>query len=137
MKNQVILSVPGTQRQAACPTTVKAGDPVLLGAIPAVAINDYESIYGGTTFEITGSYALTVIGHSSISPVADEAIGQGAKIYATGGTLDPTTDVTTGITLSATLPPAGIFFGTLDPQYQAGVAAGATDTAAWVRLGAI
>ncbi len=117
MKNQVILSTPGTQRQAACPITVKAGDAVLLGKIPAVAINDYESIYGGTTFETNGSYILTV------------------KIYAVG-TLDATTDVTTGLTLDANSA-SGTFFGTLDPQYQTAVGSGLTDTAAWVRLGAI
>ena len=134
MKNQVILSVPGTQRQAACPTTVKAGDPVLLGKDPAVAINDYESIYGGTTFECTGTYALTVIGRSVESPATGAAINPGDKIYATG-TLDTATNVTTGLTLDAAT--GGTFFGTLDPQYRTTVASNATDTAAWVRLGAV
>jgi hypothetical protein len=134
VKNQVILSIPGTQRQAKCPTTVKAGDPVLLGKDPAVAINDYESIYGGTTFECTGSYALTVIGRSVESPVTGLAINPGDKIYATG-TLDVTTNVTTGLTLDAAS--GGTFFGTLDPQYQQGVGSNVTDPAAWVRLGAV
>ncbi len=136
MKNQVILSVPGTQRQLTpCPITVKAGDAVLLGAIPAVAINDYESVYNGTTFEITGSYALTVIGRSVESPVTTHKINPGDKIYAVG-TLDAATNVTTGLTLDANSS-TGVFFGTLDPQYGAAVAAGTTDTGAWVRLGAI
>lgn len=133
MKNQVILSTPGTQRQAKCPITVKAGDPVLLGTDPAVAINDYESVYGGTTFELTGSYILTVIGRSTESPVVAAVINPGDKIYAVG-TLDSATNVTTGLTLdknSAT----GVLFGTLDPQYQTAVGSGLTDTAAWVRLG--
>ena len=135
MKNQVILSVPGTQRQDKCPTTVKAGDAVLLGVIPAVAINDYESIYGGTTFEITGSYVLTVIGRSQESPAVGAAIKAGDKIYASG-TLDATTNVTTGLTLDAAT--GGVLFGTLDPQYPgAPVTSNATDTAGWVRLGAI
>lgn len=134
MKNQVILSTPGTQRQHVCPTTVKAGDPVLLGAIPAVAINDYEAVYGGTTFELTGSYVLTVIGKSSESPSVGAAIKAGDKIYAVG-VLDAVTNVTTGLTLDANSG-AGVLFGQLDPQYPgAPVASNATDTAAWVRLG--
>lgn len=132
MKNQVILSVPGTQRQAACPITVRAGDPVLLGTIPAVAINDYESSYGGTTFETSGSYILTVIGRSTESPVVTAGIKPGGKIYAVG-TLDSVTNVTTGLTLDANSS-TGTLFGTLDPQYQTAITAGATDTAAWVRL---
>jgi hypothetical protein len=134
MKNQVILSTPGTQRQAKCPVTVKAGDPVLLGVDPAVAINDFEAVYGGTTFELTGSYVLTVIGRSVESPITTHAINAGDKIYATG-VLDVTTNVTTNLTLDANT--GGTFFGTLDPQYPgAPVAAGATDTAAWVRINA-
>ncbi len=134
MKNQVILSTPGTQRQAVCPTTVLAGDAVILGTgDPAVAINNYEAIYGGTTFELTGSYVLTVIGRSTESPVVTKKIFPGDKIYAVG-TLDSVTGVTTGLTLDANSS-TGVLFGTLDPQYQTAVAAGATDTAAWVRLG--
>lgn len=135
MKNQVILSVPGTQRQAKCPITVKAGDAVLLGKDPAVAINDYEAVYGGTTFEMTGSYALTVIARSVESPASGLAIGAGDKIYAIG-TLDATTNVTTGLTLDAAS--GNTFFGTLDPQYPgAPITSNTTDTNAWVRLGAI
>ncbi len=135
MKNQVILSIPGTQRQAICPVTVKAGDAVLLGKIPAVAINDYESIYGGTTFEITGSYALTVIGRSSESPVVTAAIPGGNKIYATG-VFDVGTNVTTNLVLDANSA-TGTFFGELDPQYPgAPIGAGLTDTGAWVRINA-
>jgi hypothetical protein len=133
VKNQVILSTPGTQRQAKCPITVKAGDPVLLGADPAVAINDYESVYGGTTFELTGSYILTVIGRSTESPVVAAVINPGGKVYAVG-TLDSSTNVTTGLTLDANSS-TGVLFGTLDPQYQTAVGSGLTDTAAWVRLG--
>ncbi len=134
MKNQVILSTPGTQRQAACPITVKAGDFVILGTgDPACAINDYETIYGGTTFELTGSYIGTVIGRSTESPVVTKKIFPGDKIYAVG-TLDSATGVTTDLTLDANSA-TGVLFGTLDPQYQTAVAAGATDTAAWVRLG--
>ncbi len=133
MKNQKLLSVPGTQREAKCPTTVKAGDPVLIGKDPGVAINDYESIYGGTTFEMTGAYELTVIAATVISPLSGVAIGAGDKIYASG-TFDATTNVTTGLTLSAAS--GGTPFGTLDPQYPgAPITSGTTDTAAWVRIG--
>ena len=133
MKNQALLSVPGTQRFAKCPSTVKAGDPVLIGKDPGVAVNDYQTSYGGTTFEMTGAYVLTVIAATVISPLSGLAIGAGDKIYASG-TLDSTTNVTTGLTLSAAS--GGTPFGTLDPQYPgAPITSGSTDTAAWVRIG--
>jgi predicted RecA/RadA family phage recombinase len=134
MKNQILIGTPTSPRFAPCPSTVKAGDPVLLGIVPAVALDDYQANEGGTTFYTNGTFALTVVGTSSISPVANEKISAGQQLYAFG-TLDPTTNVTTGLTINATAPPQGIAFGVLDPQYPgAPVASGATDTAAWVRL---
>lgn len=132
MKNQVLLGTPTSPRFALCPTTVKAGDPVLLGGIPAVALDDYQSNEGGTTFYTNGTFALSVLGASVISPQTGHAINPGDTIYASGGTLDATTNVTTGITLAAVT--SGVKFGTLDPQYQTSVGSGATDANAWVRI---
>lgn len=131
MKNQVLIGTPTSPRFALCPTSVKAGDPVLLGGIPAVALDDYQANEGGTTFYANGTFVLTVIGRTQESPAVGAAIKPGDKIYASG-TLDSVTNVTTGLTLDAAS--GGTLFGTLDPQYQATVASNATDTAAWVRI---
>jgi hypothetical protein len=103
-----------------------------LGTVPAVALDDYQANEGGTTFYTNGTFALTVIGRTSESPVVTAAINPGGKIYAVG-TLDVVTNVTTGLTLDANSA-GGVLFGTLDPQYQASVGSGATVTSAWVRI---
>lgn len=133
MKNQVLLGTPTSPRFAPCPSSVKAGDPVLLGSIPAVALNDYNADTGGTTFYVNGSYLFTVIAKSSESPSVGAAIKPGDKIYAVG-TLDTGTNVTTGLTLDANSS-SGTFFGHLDPQVGVAITSGQTDTAAAVRLG--
>lgn len=131
MKNQILLGTPTSPRFALCPTTVKAGDPVLLGNVPAVAVDDYQSNEGGTTFYTNGTFALSVFGSTTESPVTGHTIKPGDKLYATG-TLDSTTNVTTGLTIDANSNNTP--FGQLDPQYQTSVASGQTDAAAWVRL---
>ena len=130
MTNQVYTGTPTNSRFAKCPTNVVAGMPVLLGSEPAVALNAYSSLTGGATFYVNGSFALTVIGQSAESPVTTHKINPGDKLYATG-TLDSTTNVTTGLTIDANS--SNTLFGILDPSYVA-VAAGATDTAAVVQL---
>jgi predicted RecA/RadA family phage recombinase len=132
MKNQVFIGTPTSPRFSICPITVKSGDPVLLGSIPAVALDDYQANEGGTTFYANGTFALMVMGRSSQSPVVAAAIKPGGKIYAVG-TLDTATNVTTDLTLDANSS-SGVLFGTLDPQYQTSVGSGLTDTAAWVRI---
>lgn len=129
MKNQVFTGTPTSRRFALCPTTVKAGDAVLLGSIPAVALDDYQSNSGGTTFLCGGSFALTVVGATVLSPLTGHKINPGDKIYADGGTTDSTTNVTTGFTLDANS--SGTLWGYLDPNY-VGVGSGLTDTAAQV-----
>lgn len=129
MKNQVFTGTPTSRRFALCPTTVKSGDPVLLGSIPAVALDDYQSNSGGTTFLAGGTFALTVVGATVLSPVSGHKINPGDKVYADGGTLDATTNVTTGFTLDANT--GGTLWGYLDPNYVA-VGSGLTDTAAQV-----
>ena len=131
MKNQVLIGTPTSPRFALCPTSVKAGDPVLLGGIPAVALDDYQANEGGTTFYANGTFVLTVIGRSQESPAVGLAIKPGDKIYASG-TLDSTTNVTTGLTLDGAS--GGTLFGTLDPQFQTTIASNTTNTAAWVRV---
>ena len=133
MKNQKLLGTPTSPRFAACPTTVTSGMPVLIGNEPAVALDDYQSNLGGTTFYFAGTYGLTVIGRSSESPVVTAAIKFGDKIYAVG-TLDSATNVTTGLTLDANSS-SGVLFGYLDPQCNASIiTAGTTNTDAGVKL---
>ena len=132
MKNQVLLGTPTSPRGAACPSTVLAGDAVLIGKIPAVALNNYNADTGGTEFYVNGTYLLTVIAASVISPFTGAGIKPGDNIYATG-TLDTATNVTTGLTLSAAT--GGTLFGKLDPQVGTAITSGSTDTQAAVRLG--
>jgi predicted RecA/RadA family phage recombinase len=131
MKNQTYSGTPTSRRFATCPSTVKAGDPVLLGKEPAVALDDYSSVTGGTTFLTGGSFNLTVIGQTVASPQTPAAIKIGEKVYATGS-LDSTTNVTTGLTLDGVT--TATLFGYIDPSYTGGVSSGVTDTAAIVRL---
>lgn len=132
MTNQDKTGTPTSRRQPiACPSTVKAGDAVLIGQVPAVALDNYQTDIGGTTFLLGGSFFLTVIGQSG-SPLTGHKINPGDKLYAEGGTLDPTTNITTGFTLNADAT-YGTFFGYLDPQSPA-VGSGVTNTAASVLL---
>jgi predicted RecA/RadA family phage recombinase len=131
MLNQVYNGTATSRRFAACPSTVKAGDAVLLGSIPAVALDNYQTNEGGTTFLLGGTFALTVIGQTAESPAVNAAIKPGAKLYATG-TLDSATNITTGLTIDANS--SNTFFGYLDPSYVS-VGSGATDTNAQVMLG--
>lgn len=132
MKNQVFTGTPTSRRFASCPTTVKAGDLVLLGSEPAVALDDYQSVTGGSTFLTGGTFQLSVTAKSSLSPSTGKAINLGDPVYLDGGTLDATTNVTTGGTIDANSS-TGVKIGYLDPQGTK-IASGATDTAAFVRL---
>lgn len=117
-----------------CPSAVTAGMAVLIGNMPAVAIDDYSSVTGGTTFAFKGVYALTVIGQSTKSPVENETVKPGDQLFATG-TLDATTNVTYNLTLDKTRGniPFGMYFPP-NAFSATAVAAGATDTAAPVKL---
>lgn len=132
MKNQQFQGAPTNPRFVVCPSTVKAGDAVLVGKAPAVALNDYQSNTGGATFYFSGSFQLTVHGSSSHSPFTPAAIGPGAALFAVG-TLDSATNVTTGLTITGATGDTP--FGNLDESYSSGVASGATDTGAPVRIG--
>ena len=132
MKNQVYQGTPTSPRFCKCPVTVKAGDLVLVGKEPACALNDYQANSGGATFYFTGTFAGTVEGSSSHSPITGEAINPGDKLYASG-TPDLVTNVTTHLWISA--DPSDDFFGYLDPSGDA-VGSGHTVTDAMIRLGA-
>jgi predicted RecA/RadA family phage recombinase len=123
MKNQSKTGTPTGRRFALCPTTVLAGDPVLVGAEPAVALNDYQSITGGTVFLFDGSFFLSVLGATVISPLSGLAMKPGDKVFADGGTLDSVTNVKTGFTLDANT--GGTLFGKIDLD-DAGVGSGLT-----------
>ena len=131
MKNQVSQGAPTNPRFVACPTTVKSGDLVLVGTAPACALNDYQSNLGGATFYFSGTFQGTVIGSSSHSPYTPEAIGPGSPLYASG-TLDATTNVTTGLLITGTTTDTP--FGRIDESGPS-VAAGATSTNANIRFG--
>jgi len=131
MMNEIYPGPATNRRFALCPSTVKSGDAVLVGSEPAVALNDYNSATGGTVFCFSGTFALTAVGATVVSPQTPAALKPGAKVYASGS-LDSTTNVTTGLTISGAT--GDTEFGIIDPAYTAGVTSGATDTGAWVRL---
>jgi predicted RecA/RadA family phage recombinase len=133
VKNQVYTGTPTSRRFATCPTTILAGQPVLLGSEPAIALDNYQANTGGTTFLTGGSFVLTTVGKTSLSPSTPAALKAGAKVYAdTDGTTDSVTNVTYGFTLDGNS--SGTLFGYVDPSYIGGVTSGATDTAAVIRL---
>lgn len=131
MINQVYTGTPTGRRFALCPTSIVAGQPVLLGTIPAVALDSYQANEGGTTFLLNGSFALSVLAVTQISPPSNHKINPGDDLYADGGTTDTATNVTYGFTIDANT--GGTKFGKLDPS-QAAITAGTTNAAAIVEL---
>jgi predicted RecA/RadA family phage recombinase len=130
VKNQYYTGTNVSRRFALCPTTVLAGDPVLIGTIPGVALDNYQANTGGTTFLLNGSFVLTVIAATVVSPVTGSAAKPGDKVYATGS-LDSTTNITTSLVISKAT--GGTLFGHIDPSYPT-ITSGTTDTAAVVVL---
>lgn len=112
MLNELKQDRPGDARFFKCPTTVKSGDPVLIGKLAGVALDDYDANLGGTVFRLAGSYLLSVLAATVISPLSGSAAAQGDKIYADGGSTDATTNVTTGFTLDKNS--SGVYFGNFD-----------------------
>ena len=131
MLNEIYQERASNARFCPCPSSVLSGDPVLVGNanIPAVALEDYNSTRGGAVFRFSGTYALTVIGATVVSPITGSAVKEGDVIYATG-TTDSTTGMTTGLTLSKAT--GGTKFGTYDDP--TGITSGETSTTARVRL---
>ena len=136
MKNQVYTGTPTSRRFALCPTTIKAGAPVLLGnpsdgtVTPAFALDDYQAITGGTTFLLNGTFATSVVGSTTNSPVTGHVINPGDQLFAEG-TFDTATNLTYNLLINA--DSSNIAFGHLDPSYVA-VGSGLTDTAAEVLI---
>lgn len=126
--NQVKSGLPPNRRFFKCPSTVKSGDPVLIGTLAGVALNDYDATLMGTTFDLDGTFSLTVFGGDSTSAGNSKAINQGDEIFAIG-TYDATTNCQTSLTLDATT--GNTPFGSLDQSVA--VAAGSTVLAS-VRL---
>ncbi len=113
MLNELRNDRPGDANFFLCPSTVLAGDAVLIGARPAIALDSYNATSGGTVFRFAGTYNLTVVAATVLSPLTGVAIKQGQKIYAdTNGTLDSATNVYYGFTLDGAT--GGTLFGTLD-----------------------
>jgi predicted RecA/RadA family phage recombinase len=135
MTNQVLTGTQTSRRFCLCPSSIIAGQAVLLGGVlPAVALDSYQANEGGTTFLLNGSFNLPVYGQSVLSPPTNHAIPPGAKVYADGGTTDATTGVLYNFSLDANSS-TGVLFGYVDPQYSAGILSGlAPDTAASVLL---
>lgn len=129
MLNEIFQDRPGDARFHKCPSGVVSGDPVLIGDLPAVAGDNYDSVKGGTWFRFAGTYELTVIAATVVSPITGSAVKQGDTIYVTGS-LDSTTNVTTSLVLSKAT--GGTKFGTYDSPTD--ITSGTTDTAARVKL---
>lgn len=97
----------------AVPSTVKSGDPILVGALNGVAETDYSAASGKASVCLEGAYFLAVVGSSSLSPVTGVAIKVGDPIYWDGGSTD-SDNVTTGGTLNANSTDNPIFGHALD-----------------------
>ena len=93
----------------AVPTTCLSGDLVVVGNMAAVLETSYNALTGKATASFEGAYFLTVSALSSESPAVNSAVKPGDKLYLNGGTLDATTNVTTGGTLDKNS--AGTFVG--------------------------
>jgi hypothetical protein len=135
MVNQVLTGTPTSRRFALCPSFIVAGQPVLIGgAIPAVALDNYQANTGGTTFLLGGSFNLPVYGQTG-SPLTNAPIAPGANLYAENATTDPVTGVAYNFILTAYSGTGSVLFGHLDPEYTTGVLSGlAPDTAAIVLI---
>ena len=139
MINQIKIGLGENCRVYACPTSggngvITSGMPVLIGTQAAVAMDtDTTTSAGGpgspVTFWLDGSYGLTVIAQSQLSPVSGLQINPGDELFASG-TLDVTTGITYNLTIDKTRgnTPFGNYEG------PGPILAGTTNTYASVRL---
>ena len=87
MLNERFQDRPAFARFRRCHSSVVAGDPVIFGASEVgVAIDDYNADEGGTGFRFSGTFDLTVIAATTVSPTVGSACVQGDKLYAAGTT---------------------------------------------------
>lgn len=97
------------------PSGVAVGMPVLVGSMPGVVIalqpiSALPGAYKTATIDLGGDcYFLPVLGATVISPVSGKAVKPGDPIYADGGTVDATTNITYNLTLDANT--GGVLFG--------------------------
>lgn len=75
----------------------------------ATGTANYDTNSGYFTMDIEGAFNLPVKASTQSSPSAGAAINPGDAVYADGGTYDPTSGVTYGITLDNDTN--GTFFG--------------------------
>jgi hypothetical protein len=128
MLNEIYQDRPGDAQFFVCPSAVQGGDLCLIGGLPGVAVDDYTAQNGGTTFRFAGTFSLTVIAATVVSPLTGSAVKPGDKLYATG-TLDATTNVTYDVTISKAS--GGVQIGSYAGT---GIVSGTTDTGALVKL---
>jgi hypothetical protein len=125
MINQGLAVTPTKTRGTQFPSTLTVGGtPILVGVVPAVTLDAYQANVAGATCYFDGAYLLTVTGVSTLSPAVNAAIGVGAAVYMKGGTLDSTTNVTSGGVLCS--DSSGVLFGYIDPQLGVTVGSGLT-----------
>ena len=126
MINQVLSVTPTKTGQLLVPSTVTVpGTPLLQGSVPCINLDAYQQTIGGATVYYDGCYSLTVSAYSTPSPLTGKTINIGDPIYATGGTLDSATNVTTGFTLDADSVD-GVLFGYLDSTNAGSLLSGTT-----------
>ena len=126
MINQVLSVTPTKTGQLLFPSTVTVpGTPLLQGSVPCINLDAYQQTIGGATVYYDGCYSLTVSAYSTPSPLTGKTINIGDPIYATGGTLDSATNVTTGFTLDADSVD-GVLFGYLDSTNAGSLLSGTT-----------
>jgi hypothetical protein len=124
------------QVQAPASTVINSGDLLIFGkgsksmvgvAQTAQTANNatgppYDDNSGFITMQVSGAVNLSVSGFVQKSPSAGAAINRGDAVFASGGTYDITSGVTTGAVVDA--DSTGTFVGiAMDP-----VVAGATTT---------
>jgi hypothetical protein len=127
MINQVLSVTPTKTGQVLFPSTVTVpGTPMLVGSIPAINLDAYQATIGGATCYFDGCYSLTVAAYRTSSPLTGKTINIGDPIYATGGSLDATTNVTTGFTLDADSGDNSVLFGYLDSSNSGPLLSGTT-----------
>jgi Uncharacterized conserved protein (DUF2190) len=110
---------------------ISSGQPLLLGetgamaGVAAEAQNTSNPVYdnntGYLTVDFEGVYFLTVVAETLGTVSAGAAFKTGDKVYASGGTYDPTSGITYGFTLCN--DSGGDFFGRILQPLAAGVTA--------------
>jgi hypothetical protein len=134
MINQIYTGTPTSRRQVTLPNVATfnvAGQPILIGTTPAFTLDAYQSNVGGCTVLENGSFSTTIIGRSANSPLVTAAVNPGDALYYSGGTYDPTTNVTYGGVLDKNS--SEVRFGNYD-ESQVAISAGVVNTAGVVRI---